>query len=624
MRVILGFSLILVTLWSGSVASAPMTNAEATAAGKLLGQQQDLLTTPLITDATVTAKIPQATASPPETAFFGGGVADNFMPGDNKRINCSTNAPNPDPFAQQACNAVNLVAKAPAQRPNFSISRADPILQREQAVRANSSTVAFGTTPSTSPPGAAGNPNGFGIAGTYSGCTTATTPDPAGSTTQTCTDFMTGTYSTPSSSCRVSTISPVIDTCAPLVAQGCIPMSSMCAVQDPVTGTCQVFDKTYSCSQQTCEKSTGTNQVCHKNLGFTVVQPATVPATPAYNCPVGSVLIGTQCQAAAFPATVNYSCDAGSVLPGNLCQPAPSAATLSYSCVSGTPSGSGASMTCVQPTISATLTYSCPFGSSLSGTNTCVPAAVNATVTYSCAAGTGTLVNTNQCQLPAYQPAGSAATGTITQSAVYDAPFCGSGREQEAANFKCGGSGTIVGCNSNTQILYFVCNITTYSCPSGYTLSGTTCYPPMVTPAATAATPSYSCPAGYTVSGTTCIAPNTSATPNYSCPVNYSVSGTSCVTPSTAATASYSCPVAGNTLLATSCYPPPVGATVAYTCPSPATAATTTTCRPPNTTAAVTYTCGPGMTLSGSSCVPAAIVTETYTDNCANLQAKTL
>jgi hypothetical protein len=67
-----------------------------------------------------------------------------------------------------------------------------------------------------------------------------------------------------------------------------------------------------------------------------------------------------------------------------------------------------------------------------------------------------------------------------------------------------------------------------YSCPSGGTLSGSTC---------TITTTTYSCPSGGTLSGTTCVFPanySATATTTYSCPVNTSIvtlSGTTCVYP---------------------------------------------------------------------------------------------
>src|SRR3989338_2821901 len=162
---------------------------------------------------------------------------------------------------------------------------------------------------------------------------------------------------------------------------------------------------------------------CDKTLNVTVTQPQPIAATP------------------------NYSCQAGQTLSGSTCQPAPTTATANYSCGTGqTLSGTS----CVTPAVNATLNYSCPSGGVLSGTN-CTPAATSASVSYSCPSGS--TLSGSTCQAPAYQPAGVAATATITQSAVYVVPLCGSTVEQEFVNTRCGGSGTIVGCNYGTQML---------------------------------------------------------------------------------------------------------------------------------------------------------------------------
>ena len=213
-------------LISGLVQSEPMTNQQAADAGKLLGQTQDALITPQINQANADTKIKHVTGAPAETQFFGGGKADNFTPGDSKRIACNTGTPSTDAFTQQSCDAVNLIANAPSQRPQFTIDRNNPMLQREQSVRADAAVVAFGET-GTGGSGAS-NPNGFGIAGTYSDCTTTTTPDPGTTEIRTCVDYMTATETT---------------------------------------------------TNPTCQKSVATAQSCHQVMSFTVSQPEAVPAT---------------------------------------------------------------------------------------------------------------------------------------------------------------------------------------------------------------------------------------------------------------------------------------------------------------------------------------------------------
>ena len=71
------------------------------------------------------------------------------------------------------------------------------------------------------------------------------------------------------------------------------------------------------------------------------------------------------------------------------------------------------------------------------------------------------------------------------------------------------------------------CNKTTYSCPSGYTLSGTKC---------NKTTTTYSCPSGYTLSGTKC----SKTTTTYTCASGYTLSGKKC------SKTTYSCPASAD------------------------------------------------------------------------------
>ena len=194
---------------------------------------------------------------------------------------------------------MNLIANAPSQRPQFTIDRNNPMLQREQSVRGDAANIAFGTSGTGG--GGANNPNGFGIAGTYSDCTTTTTPDPGTTEIRTCVDYMTATETT---------------------------------------------------TNPTCQKSVATTQSCHQVMSFTVSQPEAVPATTINSCNAGT-LSGTTCIQPTFPASVNYECSAGSTLSGTECQPAPTTATLSYSCTTGTLSGTE----CLQPATSASVSF---------------------------------------------------------------------------------------------------------------------------------------------------------------------------------------------------------------------------------------------------------------------------
>lgn len=377
-----------------------------------------------------------------------------------------------------------------------------------------------------------------------------------------------------------------------------------------VTGTttqteCQTATATTSPETTTTSScyiaATLSTQTCDKTLNCVVTQSQPVPATVSYSCTTGT-LSGTTCIQPTFPASVNYQCSAGSTLSGTSCQPAPTTATLSYSCTSGTLSGTQ----CLRPATSASVTYLCPSGSTLSGTSCIWPAQqgapVNATVGY-VAAYTAFWVDDGWWlkleRWSNYYYPGYIGYGTLFEYAglpdvyYYYTPA-------DRTNLICTARGYVRGTildNNGYSGAFFTCDNQVYSCPSGYTLSGTMCYPSPTTPPPTSATPVYSCPSGSTLSGTSCLWPSTPATASYSCPAGSSLSGSQC-------------------------YPAPYAATVVYTCPSGNTLSGTT-CQPPATQATVTYSCGTGSTFDGTQCVFPPVATCTWTDHCIALQALT-
>ncbi len=113
-------------------------------------------------------------------------------------------------------------------------------------------------------------------------------------------------------------------------------------------------------------------------------------------------------------------------------------------------------------------------------------------------------------------------------------------------------SAVIIGSCSNTSYTYSrtsrICTkqstyISSYSCPSGGTLSGTTC-----NIAGTQTISSYSCPNGGDISGSRCIKTSTSyANPKYSCPSGGDLVGTTCaLSETTSINPIYSCPGGGD------------------------------------------------------------------------------
>jgi RHS repeat-associated protein len=152
----------------------------------------------------------------------------------------------------------------------------------------------------------------------------------------------------------------------------------------------------------------------------------------------------------------------------------------------------------------------------------------------------------------------------------------------------------------------FMCRVgpvLTLSCPSGSTLSGSSCIKP-VTQAATIGT--YSCSAG-TLSGSSCVTTSSAAaTVSYSCPSSATLSGSSCSTPtSIAATKTYSC--ATGTLSGSNCnVSSTVAASVTYSCASGTLSVSQCLNAAVSQAATVTYSCPSGATLSGSTCTGAS------------------
>jgi conjugal transfer mating pair stabilization protein TraN len=160
-------------------------------------------------------------------------------------------------------------------------------------------------------------------------------------------------------------------------------------------------------------------------------------------------------------------------------------------------------------------------------------------------------------------------------------------------------SGSVVGPNPTTgsgtsASCYAPTTTTTYSCPSGYTLSGSTCSTSVLT--------SYTCPSGQTVSGSGCYTSSNSYScsafsgsyesggncyinvlTSYTCPAGQTVSGSRCVTSSN----SYSCSAfSGSYVSGSQCYKD----VTTYSCPSGGTLS--------GTTCTIAQTCNN----SGTSC----------------------
>ena len=156
-------------------------------------------------------------------------------------------------------------------------------------------------------------------------------------------------------------------------------------------------------------------------------------------------------------------------------------------------------------------------------------------------------------------------------------------QENESYTGTCYRNNTTYSCPSGYSLSGSKCNKTTYSCPSGYSLSGSKCN-----------TTSYSCPSGYSLSGSKC---NRSVN---SCPSGYTLSGSKCNK------TTYSCP-SGYSLSGSKCnkttYSCPSGYSLSgskcnknvYSCPSGYTLSG-------NKCNRSVYACENGYTLNGSKC----------------------
>lgn len=182
-------------------------------------------------------------------------------------------------------------------------------------------------------------------------------------------------------------------------------------------------------------------------------------------------------------------------------------------------------------------------------------------------------------------------------------------------------------CSNGCRVItYYVYDIkqpdkVSYSCPSGYTRDGTTCYKTETRTATPTTSTSYSCPSGYTKDGSSCYRLETSyadpaVTVTYSCPSGYTKDGTKCYrteTTTVAATVNvkYSCPE-GYGLDGTKCYKTSSQTatptkTVTYSCPSGYTKDGTKCYRKIVTTVTanekIIYKCESGYEVSGTKCI---------------------
>jgi len=239
--------------------------------------------------------------------------------------------------------------------------------------------------------------------------------------------------------------------------------------------------------------------------GFTVT--ATDTSTVGYNCPSGGTLSGTQCtgstSVAATVVPTMYTCPSGGSLSGSTCT-----VTSTYAATYG------------QTGLTPVYGYTCPSGGTLSGTQCTGSSSYAATAKYSCSSG---LLSGANCITSTY--------GTYAVSAAAE-PNCQYPAGKIGVTYYCGGYST------NTVAATVV-----YSCPSGGSLSGSTCYTSSSYGATYGQTGStnpingYSCPSGGTLSSITCTTTSTYAATQtnttYTCPSGGTLSSTTCTVTTT-------------------------------------------------------------------------------------------
>lgn len=120
--------------------------------------------------------IPAYGTSPAEIQYYQSGKGQLTGPGIGKMQSCGSYTPGSDKIANQECEAVNFLARNPQVRPQFNITKNDPMIIGAKNARNN----AEGFFQSLGIDGGAGN---------SSQCTTKTEMTPAQYTTETCSSF---------------------------------------------------------------------------------------------------------------------------------------------------------------------------------------------------------------------------------------------------------------------------------------------------------------------------------------------------------------------------------------------------------------------------------------------------
>ncbi|WP_141056315.1 hypothetical protein [Tepidiphilus succinatimandens] len=167
-------ALALVTLSLTGVVLADQNGAFQD--GKSLGSSVNQSAFSGINSGAASDKIPGYGTNPSETQFFQGGQGQLSGPGVAKMQNCATATPDSDPIKRQECEAVNFLARNPQIRPQFNITKNDPMILAAKHARDNAEEFfkSLGINGGT---------------GSGSQCTTRVETTPAQYSTETCSSF---------------------------------------------------------------------------------------------------------------------------------------------------------------------------------------------------------------------------------------------------------------------------------------------------------------------------------------------------------------------------------------------------------------------------------------------------
>jgi hypothetical protein len=283
-----------------------------------------------------------------------------------------------------------------------------------------------------------------------------------------------------------------------LINGGVISVTSIPAIAAYYCPLVSGFLYNLNSSNNTCSFG-DINRIPAPVLGYT--------CTNSHYTPSGtSCILNAASSSTILPSTTVYTCPPTPYVPftSNTCYGGGLGtvmATISHTC----PTGYSLSGTACNLIVVPTATYSCPTGSTLNpSNNTCTTTtSTSVPVTYSCPSGS-TLSGQSCVTVTGGQTSTIAATATKACPAGYS----------NFLNLWCYKSGY-----ANTGL------VTTYSCPTNYSLSGTSCSITSAVSTTTApAAATYSCPTGSTLnpSNNTCSAvTSTPAIKTYSCPVGY-------------------------------------------------------------------------------------------------------